>query len=112
MLGDADLQILDNELDAVAGDDQQHHERLQKLLDQSRDLVESYRLLKSDYEEEKEAREKYKKLARGQVSKITVCMKRSILIILHSGTQSICSCPGRWRRLPGQFIPCIHYGDV
>ncbi|BDD63849.1 hypothetical protein MPDQ_003984 [Monascus purpureus] len=66
MLGDADLQILGNQLDAVARADQQHHECLQKLLDQSRDLVESYRLLKSDYEEEKEAREKYKKLARGQ----------------------------------------------
>jgi hypothetical protein len=30
-------------------------------------LLDNYNRLKSDYEEEKEAREKYKKLARGQV---------------------------------------------
>lgn len=69
MLGDADLQGLDNQLGALLRDNQQHHENVQNLLKQFQALIESYNLLKSDFEEEKEAREKYKKLARGQVSR-------------------------------------------
>jgi hypothetical protein len=55
MWSDADLDALDAK-----------HNELSTALEQYRDLLGHYRRLKSDYEEEKEAREKYKRLARGQ----------------------------------------------
>ena len=67
MLGDAEIQALDDHLGHVLRENQQHHENLQSLLQQFHLLLDNYNRLKSDYEEEKEAREKYKKLARGQV---------------------------------------------
>jgi DNA repair exonuclease SbcCD ATPase subunit len=67
MLADADLVGLDSQLDVFTRDSKQHHETHLKLLHQFQELIENYRQLKSDYEEEKESREKYKKLARGQV---------------------------------------------
>ncbi|KAJ3458950.1 hypothetical protein MRS44_013059 [Fusarium solani] len=39
---------------------------LSEILDQYQVLIENYRRLKSDYEEEREGRERYKQLARGQ----------------------------------------------
>ncbi len=64
MLGDAELQELSG---AFALASQTHHNIVQELLQKYQNLVENYRSLKSDYEEEREVREKYKKLARGQV---------------------------------------------
>ncbi|KAF7586058.1 hypothetical protein BBP40_009624 [Aspergillus hancockii] len=66
MLGDADIQALDNHLGTILRDNQQHHENLQNLLQQFHLLLDNYNRLKSDYEEARESREKYKKLARGQ----------------------------------------------
>ncbi|RAQ45430.1 hypothetical protein AFGD_005775 [Aspergillus flavus] len=66
MLGDAEIQALDDHLGNVLRENQQHHENIQGLLQQFHLLLDNYNRLKSDYEEEKEAREKYKKLARGQ----------------------------------------------
>lgn len=67
MLGDTDIQALDGHLSSIVRDNQRHHDNLQGLLEKFHGLLESYNRLKSDYEEEKENREKYKKLARGQV---------------------------------------------
>ena len=67
MLGDTDIQALDGQLSSVLHDNQRHHENIQGLLQKFQGLLESYNLLKSDYEEVKEGREKYKKMARGQV---------------------------------------------
>lgn len=67
MLGDAELEGLTAQLDSFGQNCRQHHDTLQELLQKYQNLVENYRSLKSDYEEEKESREKYKKLARGQV---------------------------------------------
>jgi hypothetical protein len=67
MLGDAELQDLSDKLNTFALASRTHHNIIQELLQKYQNLVESYRSLKSDYEEEKESREKYKKLARGQV---------------------------------------------
>ncbi|KAL3448156.1 hypothetical protein BJX65DRAFT_295352 [Aspergillus insuetus] len=66
MLGDSELQALNSSLKTVADDNQRHHQELHRLLDQFHFLLESYNRLKSDYEEEKEGRERYKKLARAQ----------------------------------------------
>ncbi|KAL2857288.1 hypothetical protein BJY01DRAFT_231040 [Aspergillus pseudoustus] len=67
MLGDSELQALGSSLRTVADDNQRHQQELHKLLDQFHFfLLESYNRLKSDYEEEKEGRERYKKLARAQ----------------------------------------------
>lgn len=67
VLGDTDIQALGGDLSSIVHANQQHHENLQGLLQKFQGLLESYNRLKSDYEEEKEAREKYKKMARGQV---------------------------------------------
>jgi hypothetical protein len=42
------------------------NDALSEILDQYQVLIENYRRLKSDYEEEREGRERYKQLARGQ----------------------------------------------
>ncbi|PLN86359.1 hypothetical protein BDW42DRAFT_159087 [Aspergillus taichungensis] len=66
MLRDADIQTLDSHVGSIIRDNEQHHDRLQGLLTQFKGLLDSYNQLRSDYEEERENREKYKKLARGQ----------------------------------------------
>lgn len=67
MLADADINALDSHLGTIVRENQQHHDNLQNLLSKFQELLESYNNLKSDYEEEKEGRERYKRLARGQV---------------------------------------------
>lgn len=67
MLRDTDLDSLNSHLGSLSRENQQHHDNLQDLLDKFKGLLEDYSLLKSDYEEEKAGREKYKKQARGQV---------------------------------------------
>ncbi|KAL3469563.1 hypothetical protein BJX99DRAFT_69162 [Aspergillus californicus] len=66
MLGDAEIQALGGNLKSITENNQRHHQDLQKLLDQFHFLLENYNRLKSDYEEEKEGRERYKKLAKAQ----------------------------------------------
>ncbi|KAI9038263.1 zinc finger CCCH domain-containing protein [Aspergillus affinis] len=66
MLAETDIQALDASLASVARQNEQHHDNLQNLLQRFHLLLDDYNRLKSDYEEEKESREKYKKLARGQ----------------------------------------------
>lgn len=68
---DAELEILNARLDAFAAASEEQHDTLQTLLQEYQKLLASHRQLKSDYEEEKESREKYKKLARARVSLIT-----------------------------------------
>lgn len=70
MLRDADIQALDSHVGSIIQDNEQHHERVQGLLERFQLLLDSYNQLRSDYEEERENREKYKKLARGQVGRI------------------------------------------
>jgi hypothetical protein len=67
MLGDAELRGLDAQINTLGLTSREHHDTVQELLSKCQNLLENYRLLKSDYEEEKELREKYKKLVRGQV---------------------------------------------
>lgn len=67
MLGDRDIQALEGNFGNIVRHTEQHQNNVQNLVSQFRVLLDSYNRLKSDYEEEKEAREKYKRLARGQV---------------------------------------------
>ena len=66
MLAETEIQALDADLASVVRQNDQHHDTLQRLLQRFHLLLDDYNRLKSDYEEEKESREKYKKLARGQ----------------------------------------------
>ncbi|KAK1143573.1 hypothetical protein N8T08_006183 [Aspergillus melleus] len=66
MLAETEIQALDADLASVVRQNEQHHDTLQMLLQRFHLLLDDYNRLKSDYEEEKESREKYKKLARGQ----------------------------------------------
>ncbi|KXX77112.1 hypothetical protein MMYC01_205401 [Madurella mycetomatis] len=58
----------DREIDRAAAQlaEFRQADALSQLLNQHETLIESYRRLKSDYEEEREAREKYKQMAKGQ----------------------------------------------
>jgi hypothetical protein len=68
MLSEAEIRALEGGIASTVRDDQRHHENLQNLLQQFQSLLQSYNGLKSDYEEEKANREKWKNLAKGQVS--------------------------------------------
>lgn len=67
MLRESDIDSLSNSLDSFSCESQKQNESLQGLLQNFKNLLEDYSSLKSDYEEVKEGREKYKRLARGQV---------------------------------------------
>lgn len=67
MLKDTDIPDLRNKLATITQDSQHHFNNLQTFIEKVQDLLQSYNSLKSDYEEEKEAREKYKKRSRAQV---------------------------------------------
>ena len=67
MLGDTELHDLDAQINTLGLASREHHDTVKELLNNCQNLLEDYRRLKSDYEEEKELREKYKKLVRGQV---------------------------------------------
>lgn len=67
LLRDSDIDSLNNQLSNLSRENQSHHDNLQQVLVQFRNLLEEYGSLKSDYEEVKEGREKYKRQARGQV---------------------------------------------
>jgi len=66
MLQDAELTNLEAQLRAARFSSQKEYETLQQALLDYTTLVNEYRRLKSDYEEERESREKYRKLAKGQ----------------------------------------------
>ena len=87
MLRDADIQALDGHVGSIIRDNEQHHDRLQGLLINFKALLDSYNQLRSDYEEERENREKYKKLARGQVSRFHGVPGFQLTI---QGTKSFC----------------------
>lgn len=66
MLGDAQLDACEAQLRSFRMMNGQYYETIQDILRKYESLVEDYRMLRSDYEEEKENREKYKRQARGQ----------------------------------------------
>ncbi|KAL1983837.1 hypothetical protein VTN96DRAFT_9838 [Rasamsonia emersonii] len=66
MLWESDLHGLHSQLDDFIRDSKQHHNARLRLLQNCQELIESYRRLKSDLEDKRELREKYKNQARGQ----------------------------------------------
>lgn len=66
MLNEPDLENLEDELRDYRVSEITTHDKLQRLLQKHESLLKGYRQLKSDFEEEKESREKYKKLAKAQ----------------------------------------------
>lgn len=67
MLGDTELEQLKRQLGDTAQATQLYHENVDNILQKFQGLLDSYDRLKSEYEEAIKARERYKKLARGQV---------------------------------------------
>ncbi|KAK8152911.1 hypothetical protein BKA80DRAFT_314074 [Phyllosticta citrichinensis] len=65
MIGDLALDAMEHHVRSFRMANTQHHESLQEVLRKYEVLVEDYRRLKSDYEEERDGRERYKKQARG-----------------------------------------------
>ncbi|KAH9824564.1 zinc finger protein [Teratosphaeria destructans] len=66
MLADRELEESASQLGAFREANAQHHDTLEQVLEKFSTLVEDYKRLKSDYEEERDSRERYKQLARGQ----------------------------------------------
>lgn len=83
MLSEGEIRALEGQIGTAVRDDQRHHENLQNLLQQFQSLLQSYNGLKSDYEEEKANREKWKNLAKGQVS-LTPSLRHKIFLFLQS----------------------------
>lgn len=68
MLSDIDLEKLNNDLTAITQTGKTYQNNLQIVLEHFHDLLERYNSLKSDYEEEKAGRERYKRQVKAQVS--------------------------------------------
>ena len=68
MTEEANVDSLEKQLNTLLEENQGHNEKVQSLLRNFGSLIHSYNLLRSNYEEAIEARERYKKLAKGQVS--------------------------------------------
>lgn len=66
MLAETELNKLEGQLADFNISTKARQDALEELTLSYGQLLEDYRTLRSDYEEEKESREKYKKLARGQ----------------------------------------------
>lgn len=66
MLSEQELKQASEELKALQAKEQEHRGALAQALENYTSLLEDYKRLKSDYEEERDARERYKQLARGQ----------------------------------------------
>jgi len=66
MLGDNELAETSAQLENLRLTNTKHQETLAEVLGKYGALIQSYKRLKSDYEEERESRERYKQLARGQ----------------------------------------------
>lgn len=66
MLDDKELDRATAAVSEFCAASEQHHDSLTQLVHQYTILLEDYRRLRSDFEEERESRERYKQLARGQ----------------------------------------------
>ncbi|KJX97294.1 C-x8-C-x5-C-x3-H type zinc finger protein [Zymoseptoria brevis] len=66
MLNDADIDAASRQLEQLKLSGEEYHKTQTEVWEKYASLMENYRRLKSDYEEERDAREKYKQLARGQ----------------------------------------------
>jgi hypothetical protein len=66
MLTDQELKQAAEKLRAFQVKQKEQQETLSQMLEQYGSLLENYKRLKSDFEEERDARERYKQLARGQ----------------------------------------------
>ena len=67
MLGESDIDSMNHHLSCLSTEQQKQHDSLLDLLGLFKRMLDDYSSLKSDYEEVKEGREKYKRQARGQV---------------------------------------------
>ncbi|EED21150.1 conserved hypothetical protein [Talaromyces stipitatus ATCC 10500] len=66
MLNDIDLEKLSKDLTTITQTSKAYQNDLQNVLESFKDLLERYNSLKSDYEEEKEGRERYKRQAKAR----------------------------------------------
>ncbi|KAK8245310.1 hypothetical protein HDK77DRAFT_248966 [Phyllosticta capitalensis] len=63
--GDLALDAMEHQVRSFRIADTSHHDQMQDLLRKYETLIQDYRRLRSDFEEEREGRERYKKQARG-----------------------------------------------
>lgn len=66
MLNDNDMEQAASSLGRFRTENERHQTTLSEMLEKYTTLIEDYKRLKSDYEEERDSRERYKQMARGQ----------------------------------------------
>lgn len=66
MLNDKEMEQAAQQLASFRAENGRHQTNLSEMLEKYTTLVEDYKRLKSDYEEERDSRERYKQMARGQ----------------------------------------------
>lgn len=91
MLDDRELDLGEAQLRSMKVAASKHFDELQQLLAKHEELIEAYRLLKSDYEKEKVSREKYKRLARSQPQSSVVEQPPFVLLLVDGDHYIVCS---------------------
>ena len=66
MLSEKEMEEAGSQLASFRADNGRHQTTLSEMLEKYTTLIEDYKRLKSDYEEERDSRERYKQMARGQ----------------------------------------------
>ena len=66
MLNEKEMEQATAQLAEFRADNGRHQTTLSEMLEKYTNLIEDYKRLKSDYEEERDSRERYKQMARGQ----------------------------------------------
>lgn len=91
MLNEKELESEEAQLRSVKDSAGKHLDDLQQLLAKHEELLEAYRLLKSDYEEEKESRGKYKRLAKLQPQGLVPDEQPFVLLLVDGDHYIVCS---------------------
>ena len=68
MFSENEVRSLEISLHAFEDENTKHQRSIANVIEKYGQLLSDFKSLQSDYEETKEARERYKKLAKGQVS--------------------------------------------
>lgn len=93
MLDDRELDATSTQLRSLQASTRKHKDDLEAILKKHEDLLESYRLLKSDYEEEKGLREKYKRLSKAFPHSVepSASANKEFVLLLVDGDQFLVS---------------------
>lgn len=76
MFSENEVRALQISLHAFEDENTKHQKSFANILEKYGQLLSDFKSLQSDYEETKEARERYKKMAKGQVCRKSIVLPR------------------------------------